>query len=101
MIFNKTVSRRYLLQSAVGVGAAGMRSFAQARRSFEGGAAGEERDVHGVRLCWCPEGSFVMGSPPDEPERRPGEDQVEVRITKGFWTAKYEATQGLWRRISG
>ena len=101
MIFNKTVSRRYLLQSAVGAGAVGMRSFAQARRSFEGGAAGEERDIHGVRLCWCPSGRFVMGSPPDEPERRPGEDQVEVRITKGFWTAKYEATQGLWRRISG
>jgi formylglycine-generating enzyme required for sulfatase activity len=42
-----------------------------------------------------------MGSPPNEPERRPGEDQVEVRLTKGFWVGKYEATQGDWKRIVG
>jgi formylglycine-generating enzyme required for sulfatase activity len=42
-----------------------------------------------------------MGSPRREPERRPGEDQVAVTLTRGFWTAKYEATQGLWRRVIG
>jgi len=42
-----------------------------------------------------------MGSPPDESERRPGEDQVEVTLTKGFWMAKYEATQGQWKRVMG
>jgi formylglycine-generating enzyme required for sulfatase activity len=42
-----------------------------------------------------------MGSPPGEPERRPGEDQVEVTLTKGFWTGKYEVTQGQWKRIVG
>ena len=42
-----------------------------------------------------------MGSPPDEPERRPGEDQVEVTLTKGFWTGKYEVTQGQWKRVVG
>lgn len=42
-----------------------------------------------------------MGSPPNEPERRPGEDQVEVTLTKGFWVSKYEATQGQWKRIMG
>ena len=36
-----------------------------------------------------------------EPERRPGEDQVEVTLTKGFWMAKYEATQGQWKRVVG
>jgi hypothetical protein len=30
-----------------------------------------------------------MGSPPDEPERRPREDQVEVKLTTGFWGGKY------------
>ena len=35
-----------------------------------------------------------MGSPRGEPERRPGEDQVEVTLTKGFWMGKYEVTQG-------
>ena len=42
-----------------------------------------------------------MGSPPGEPERRPGEDQVEVTLTKGFWMGKYEATQGQWKRVIG
>jgi formylglycine-generating enzyme len=42
-----------------------------------------------------------MGSPRDEPERRPGENQVQVRLTKGFWMAKYEATQGQWKRAMG
>jgi formylglycine-generating enzyme required for sulfatase activity len=42
-----------------------------------------------------------MGSPPGEPERRPGEDQVEVTLTKGFWMAKYEAMQGQWKRVIG
>jgi formylglycine-generating enzyme required for sulfatase activity len=42
-----------------------------------------------------------MGSPPDDPERRPDEAQVQVTLTKGFWTAKYETTQGQWKRVVG
>jgi formylglycine-generating enzyme required for sulfatase activity len=42
-----------------------------------------------------------MGSSPGEPERRPGEDQVEVTLTKGFWMGKYEATQGQWKQVIG
>lgn len=42
-----------------------------------------------------------MGSPPDEPGRRPGEDQVEVVLTKGYWAGKYEVTQGDWKRVVG
>src|SRR4051812_38873848 len=48
------------------------------RPSIPGVGAGEEREVGGVRLCWCPPGRFTMGSPPGEPERRPGEDQIKV-----------------------
>jgi sulfatase modifying factor 1 len=69
--------------------------------AFTGSKAGDEREVAGVRLCWCPPGKFTMGSPPGEPERRPGEDQVEVTLTKGFWTGKYEVTQGQWKRVLG
>lgn len=68
---------------------------------FSGSQAGDEREVVGVRLCWCPAGRFLMGSPPNEPERRPGEDQVEVTLTQGFWMGKYEVTQGQWRRALG
>jgi formylglycine-generating enzyme required for sulfatase activity len=68
---------------------------------FEGRAAGQERVIEGVRVCWCPAGRFVMGSPPSEPERRPGEDQVDVTLTRGFWAAKLETTQGDWKKVVG
>jgi formylglycine-generating enzyme required for sulfatase activity len=70
-------------------------------KDFRGRKAGDERAIDGVRVCWCPPGRFVMGSPRNEPERRPGEDQVEVTLTRGFWMAKYETTQGLWTRVAG
>ena len=66
-----------------------------------GARAGEERTVGGIKLCWCPPGKFTMGSPPEEPDRRPDEDQVEVTLTRGFWTGKYEVTQGEWKRVVG
>jgi formylglycine-generating enzyme required for sulfatase activity len=69
--------------------------------SFRGGHAGEERHIYGTTLCWCPAGRFVMGSPRSEPERRPGEDQVDVTLTRGFWMAKYETTQRHWNRTIG
>ena len=68
---------------------------------FVGSTAGDKRQVAGVKLCWCPPGRFTMGSPRGEPERRPGEAQVEVRLTRGFWIGKYEVTQGEWKRVSG
>ncbi len=72
-----------------------------APRPFLGAEAGEERQVAGIKLCWCPPGKFLMGSPSGEPERRPDEGQVEVKLTKGFWAGKYEVTQGQWRRVMG
>src|SRR5262245_60856009 len=69
--------------------------------AFTGARAGEEREVAAVRLCWCPPGKFTMGSPPDEPERRPDEAQVEVTLSEGFWMGKYEVTQGQWKRVVG
>jgi hypothetical protein len=41
--------------------------------SFPGSRGGDEREVGGVKLCWCPAGRFRMGSPPDEPGRRADE----------------------------
>jgi formylglycine-generating enzyme required for sulfatase activity len=69
--------------------------------TFEGIKAGAETNVATVQLCWCPAGKFVMGSPRREPERRPDEEQVEVTLTKGFWMAKFETTQGQWKRAMG
>ena len=72
-----------------------------ARRSFLGSQGGDEREIGGVKLCWCPPGRFKMGSPPDEPDRRPYEAQVDVTLTRGFWMGKYSVTQGLWKRVMG
>ena len=69
--------------------------------AFDGLRPGDEREIAGIKLCWCPPGKFTMGSPCSEPERRPGEDQVEVTLTRGFWMSKYEATQGQWKRVVG
>jgi formylglycine-generating enzyme required for sulfatase activity len=70
-------------------------------RSFEGSTPGELRQVEGIDLCWCPPGAFTMGSPPEETGHRGDEAQVRVTLTRGFWTAKYEATQKQWRQIVG
>lgn len=66
-----------------------------------GSRPGDERSIRDIKMCWCPPGKFTMGSPADEPERRPGEDQVEVTLTRGFWMGKYEVTQGDWKRVVG
>jgi formylglycine-generating enzyme required for sulfatase activity len=69
--------------------------------AFTGSKAGDQCEVAGIKLCWCPAGQFTMGSPGNEIERRPDEDQVQVTLSKGFWTGKYEVTQGQWKRIVG
>jgi formylglycine-generating enzyme required for sulfatase activity len=64
---------------------------------FRGTCAGEAREIDGIPFRWCPPGTFVMGSPRSEPERRPGETQVTVTLSKGFWMAQFETTQGQWK----
>jgi formylglycine-generating enzyme required for sulfatase activity len=72
-----------------------------AAESFLGSKAGDARDVVSIKLCWCPPGTFRMGSPSNELERRHDESQVDVRLTKGFWMGKYEVTQGQWKKVVG
>lgn len=79
----------------------GLVTASEDRPEFAGSKAGEEREVAGVKLCWCPAGTFTMGSPADEPERRPGEDRVEVTFARGFWVGKYQVTQGQWAAVVG
>lgn len=69
--------------------------------SAEERRAGEEREIAGVKFCWCPAGQFKMGSPLSEPGHRWDEAQVDVRLSRGFWMAKYETTQDDWRAAVG
>jgi sulfatase modifying factor 1 len=85
--------------SVAAVGVARLR--AQQLDAFAGERAGAIRDVEGVRFGWCPPGRFTMGSPAAETGRRADEAQVEVTLTRGFWMAACETTQGEWRRIHG
>jgi sulfatase modifying factor 1 len=102
-------SRRRFLADLTGaaVGMAVARPIAQTpdasqqKRSFRGAKPGEQREVEGTRLCWCPPGRFVMGSPAGERGRRADEAQVEVTLSKGFWTGKWEVTQGQWKQLMG
>jgi len=57
----------------------------------------------GVRQAfrWCEPGTFLMGSPTDEPERDNEELQHEVTLTKGFWIADTPVTQALWVAVMG
>ena len=89
------ISRRAVLVG--GLVAVSRAALAQAPgASFRGTLAGGERVIHDMRFCWCPAGRFTMGSPRAESERRPGEDQVQVTLSKGFWMAKFETTQHQW-----
>jgi hypothetical protein len=54
-----------------------------------------------LKLCYCPAGSFVMGSPASEAGRSENEDQVRVRISQAFWMGQHEVTQGQWAAVMG
>ena len=71
--------------------------------ALEGSRPGEDRDDNALkmRFCWCPKGTFRMGSPADEPDRQPNEGPVNVTLSQGFWMGKFEVTQDEWRRVMG
>ena len=47
----------------------------------------------GLRMVRIPAGRFVMGSGPNEPDRRKDEVQHEVTISKPFYMGIHEVTQ--------
>ena len=71
--------------------------------SDEGRRAGERRDDNALKLklCWCPPGSFRMGSPTNEPGRGGNEGPVNVTLSRGFWMGQFEVTQSQWQSIMG
>jgi len=48
-----------------------------------------------------PAGTFMMGSPDDEPDKGRHETQHEVTITKPFYMQTTEVTQGQWKAVMG
>lgn len=53
-------------------------------------------------MVWIRPGTFLMGSPPEEPGRDFDEGpQTEVRLTHGFWMATAEVTQAEYKSVMG
>lgn len=70
------------------------------------GSVGKQHEVTlsgGVKvsLCFCPAGSFAMGSPSNEEGHSDDEEQVKVTLTQPFWLARMEFTQAQWRAVMG
>ncbi len=55
----------------------------------------------GMKFAWIPPGTFLMGSPANEPERGPAETQHEVTLTKGFHLGIHQVTQAQWLAETG
>ncbi|MFZ5569556.1 MAG: SUMF1/EgtB/PvdO family nonheme iron enzyme [Thermodesulfobacteriota bacterium] len=55
----------------------------------------------GMAFILVSPGSFMMGSPPDEPGRKSDEISHQVTLTKDYYLQKTEVTQGQWRMVMG
>lgn len=55
----------------------------------------------GMKFVYIQPGTFMMGSPSNEPERDSDERQHEVTLTNGFYMGATEVTQGQWKAIMG
>jgi sulfatase modifying factor 1 len=55
----------------------------------------------GMTLNLIPAGSFIMGSPDSEKDRKDDEDQHMVTISKAFYMQTTEVTQGQWMAVMG
>jgi formylglycine-generating enzyme required for sulfatase activity len=61
----------------------------------------QARNSVGMKLRRIPAGTFLMGSPDDEPERLADEQQHEVEITKDLSLGAHEVTQEQFREVMG
>ena len=53
----------------------------------------------GMRFVTIPSGTFMMGSPETEEDRKDNEHQHKVTITKAFYMQTTEVTQGQWQAV--
>jgi formylglycine-generating enzyme required for sulfatase activity len=60
-----------------------------------------QRVIEGVTFVWIAPGTFPMGSPKGEPDRRSDEKQHRVMLTAGFWLGVTSVTQSQWVRVVG
>jgi formylglycine-generating enzyme required for sulfatase activity len=86
------------------VALAALGSFTPATAQELKAASGEKQITNsiGMKLIYCPSGSFMMGSPAGEKDRfAKNEAQVSVTISKGFYLGKYSVTQAEFKAVMG
>jgi len=55
----------------------------------------------GMNFVYITPGTFMMGSPTDEPGRKNDETQHQVTLTQGYYMQTTEVTQGQWEALTG
>jgi formylglycine-generating enzyme required for sulfatase activity len=65
------------------------------------GQVKEWTNTLGMTFVWIEPGTFMMGSPEDEPRRDSDETQHEVTLTQGYYMQTTEVTQGQWEAVMG
>ncbi|HWN93611.1 MAG TPA: SUMF1/EgtB/PvdO family nonheme iron enzyme, partial [Methylomirabilota bacterium] len=57
---------------------------------------------HPEELVWIPPGTFLLGSPTNDPDRYSNEGpQTQVMLTRGFWMGRHEVTQIEYGNVTG
>ncbi|HBB31481.1 MAG TPA: formylglycine-generating enzyme family protein [Cyanobacteria bacterium UBA8803] len=54
----------------------------------------------GLEMTWVPGGTFLMGSPENEPERRANEGPQRLVTVPSFFMGRYPITQAQWRVVA-
>ncbi len=54
-----------------------------------------------MTFAWIAPGTFLMGSPPEEPERDEDETLHEVTLRQGFYLGIHAVTQAQWQAVMG
>ena len=54
-----------------------------------------------MTFAWIPPGTFLMGSPQEEPEREDDETLHEVTLTRGYYLGIHAVTQAQWQAVMG
>jgi len=67
----------------------------------DGGGGGDDTPIPISGFEWIKAGTFTMGSPGGEKDRKDNEVQHEVTLTKGFYMAKYAVTQEQYFEVMG
>lgn len=78
----------------------GMPVCVYSRESVQAYKTGDVTSIGGMEFVYIEGGTFIMGSKPDEKERRDDEAQHEVTVYS-YWIGRYEVTQKEYMSVTG